>query len=84
MPHEVPERPWQKLGTDLFEFQGQNYLCVVDYFSKFPEICLLETNGRRSLGATFATRDAAKKEKKTLDLTKEWGSRRLCLNLFTR
>ena len=24
--HELPCRPWQKLGTDVFEFEGQKYL----------------------------------------------------------
>lgn len=43
IPHEVPISPWQKLGADLFVFRGQTYLCVVDYFSKFPEISLLQT-----------------------------------------
>ena len=37
-PHEVPTRPWQTLGTDLFEFEGENYLIIVDYYSKFPFI----------------------------------------------
>ena len=41
IPHEVPGRPWQKLGADIFEIRGKNYLCVVDYYSKFPEINLL-------------------------------------------
>ena len=35
LPHEVPTRPWQTLGTDLFEFKGENYLIIVDYYSKF-------------------------------------------------
>ena len=43
IPHEVPISPWQKLGADLFVFRGQTYFCVVDYFSKFPEISLLQT-----------------------------------------
>ena len=49
IPHEVPIRPWQKLGADLFEFKGQTYLCVVDYFSKFPEISLLQTKTASSV-----------------------------------
>jgi transposase InsO family protein len=35
-PHEVPAGPWEKLGMDLFEFQGAHYLLIADYFSKFP------------------------------------------------
>ena len=42
VPHEVPQRPWAKLGTDIFEFAGKPYLVVVDYFSKYPEVCRLE------------------------------------------
>ena len=42
VPHEVPQRPWAKLGTDIFEFAVKAYLVVVDYFSKYPEVCRLE------------------------------------------
>ena len=35
-PHGVPTGPWEKLGMDLFEFQGAHYLLIADYFSKFP------------------------------------------------
>ena len=35
---ELPDRPWQKIATDLFTLQGDNYLLMVDYFSKFPEV----------------------------------------------
>jgi hypothetical protein len=41
LPHDVPDRPWQKLGADIFTLFGKDYLLVVDYFSKFPEVCLL-------------------------------------------
>ena len=41
MPAEVPERPWQGLGIDLFSLNGQTYLLVVDYFSRFIEISIL-------------------------------------------
>ena len=37
-PHEIPSRPWQKVGADLFEVKGRDYLVVADYFSKFPEV----------------------------------------------
>lgn len=38
---DLPQHPWQKVGTDLFHFHGKEYLLVVDYFSSFPEIALL-------------------------------------------
>ena len=33
---EVPILPWTKLATDLFHFDGQSYLFIVDYTSQFP------------------------------------------------
>ena len=39
---ETPSRPWSILSTDLFEFKGSNYLVVVDHYSKWPELALLD------------------------------------------
>ena len=39
--HSVPERPWQKVGTDILTFKGRSYLITVDYFSQFFELDLL-------------------------------------------
>ena len=36
--HAVPDRPWEKVGTDLFHIEGRNYLVTVDYFSQFVEV----------------------------------------------
>ena len=41
IPHEIPDQPWVKVGTDLFNLKNKNYLLVVDYHSKLFEICLL-------------------------------------------
>ena len=35
IPSDVPERPWQTVGSDLFELNGSNYLLVVGYLSAF-------------------------------------------------
>ncbi|MCW4248453.1 MAG: transposase family protein [Candidatus Thiodiazotropha endolucinida] len=39
----LPERPWEKLGTDIFHWKGHNYLLVIDYYSRFIEIAKLTT-----------------------------------------
>ena len=36
--HEVPGRPWEKVGTDIFSISGRSYLVTVDYFSLFFEV----------------------------------------------
>ena len=38
MPTPFPERPWQMIGTDLFELDNLNYLIIVDYFSRYIEV----------------------------------------------
>ena len=38
IPHEIPDRPGAKVGADIFSFKNQEYLVVVDYYSKFPEV----------------------------------------------
>ena len=40
--HEVPLRPWEVVGADVFHFNNINYLCVVHYNSKFPIIRKLQ------------------------------------------
>lgn len=36
--HEIPQRAWSKVGTDVFHCTGKSYLLVVDYYSKFVEV----------------------------------------------
>ena len=40
-PHEVPTRPWSKLAADIFQFENEQYLLIVDYYSEFFEISKL-------------------------------------------
>ena len=41
--HEIPVHPWTKLVTDIFHFEGVSYLLVVDYTSRFPIVCKLNS-----------------------------------------
>ena len=38
IPIEILNRPWQKLGADLFFQGGKWYLSICDYYSKFPVV----------------------------------------------
>lgn len=38
LPHALPGRPWEKIGTDIFNHKGFALLLCVDYFKKYPEI----------------------------------------------
>ena len=33
---DVPKRAWNTLATDLFHWNGMEYLLVADFYSKFP------------------------------------------------
>ena len=39
--HEIPAFPWTKIATDMFHFEGDSYLVLVDYTSRYPIICKL-------------------------------------------
>ena len=41
-PTPLPELPWQRVATDLFEWQKATYLLIVDYFSRWIEIARLD------------------------------------------
>lgn len=43
MSHDIIDIPWFKLGCNLFEYGGKTYLLIVDYFSKYFEVSLLNT-----------------------------------------
>lgn len=36
--HKIIKIPWQKVGIDIFELNGESFILVVDYYSKYPEI----------------------------------------------
>ena len=40
--HNIPLRLWEVLGMGIFHFNNRNYLCTVDYHSKFPVVKRLE------------------------------------------
>ena len=42
IPIEIPFRPGQKLGMDLYFYKGKWYLLVCDYYSKLPVFRLMQ------------------------------------------
>ena len=38
MVSSYPQRPWERVGMDLFELQGKTYVIVVCYRSRWPEV----------------------------------------------
>lgn len=46
---KFPERPWTKVGADLFQWKEDQYLLVNDYFSWFVEITKLSSTTAASV-----------------------------------
>ncbi|XP_051782102.1 uncharacterized protein K02A2.6-like [Erpetoichthys calabaricus] len=42
IPTQVPDRPWQKVGMDLFEWSKRQYLLLIDFFSRYIEVVELK------------------------------------------
>ena len=40
--HKIPERPWSRVGSDLFSLHSKDYIVLVDYYSDFVEVDLLK------------------------------------------
>lgn len=38
-PHSVPYRPFEKIGVDIMTFGSVNFLVIIDYYSKWLEVC---------------------------------------------
>ena len=53
IPHKIPTSAWYTLGADVFYLNKQIYLCVVDYYNKFPVVCKLKDNSADALIHAF-------------------------------
>ena len=43
MPHNVLDGLWAQVGADLFQLNGHHYLLLVDYYSSFIEVSILNS-----------------------------------------
>ena len=48
-PTPFPEYPWQKVAIDLFEWKKTTYVLVVDYYSRYTEVCSLRSTSSASV-----------------------------------
>ena len=53
IPMPLPKRPWERVGTDLFELQGKNYIVIADYYSRYPEVIRLTSTTSASVIAAM-------------------------------
>ena len=53
-PHDVPSTPWTKLGTDMFQFNKEEYLLVTDYHSKYPIVYRMKNTTSASIASTMS------------------------------
>ena len=47
--HDIPLQPWEIFRADVFHYNNKNYLCMVDYNSKFPIVKRLEGLSAKNL-----------------------------------
>lgn len=40
---EIPQHPWEIVAVDLFCAKQQNYMVIIDYFSRYPELATLRS-----------------------------------------
>ena len=51
--HEVPTVPWSKVATDIFHYESQPYLLIVDYTSRFPIVRRLKSMSAQNITEHF-------------------------------
>ena len=54
IPSEIPDYPWQVVGSDIFQVQGTYYLLNVDYYSKWVNVSKLEDLTTKSVISEFS------------------------------
>ena len=49
MSTPLPDYPWQRVASDLFQLISANYTVVIDYFSRYPEVIQLKSTTSRAI-----------------------------------
>lgn len=53
-PQPLPARPFQRVTCDLFQWNGQDYLLLIDYFSRFIELDQLRSTTSSAVVAALS------------------------------
>ncbi|XP_021341384.1 uncharacterized protein K02A2.6-like [Mizuhopecten yessoensis] len=49
LPRNIPDRPWQTIATSLFSWNGEDFVVIVDYFSRYFEVSKLPSTTSNSV-----------------------------------
>ena len=55
MTYPVPDRPFYRVGADLFDCHGKSHIVMTDYLSNYPEIATLQTTSSKAVIALLKT-----------------------------
>ena len=53
LDHEIPPLPWSKVATDIFHYESQSYLLIVDHTSRFPIVRKLKSMSAQHVAKHF-------------------------------
>ena len=51
---EIAAVPWTKIASDIFHFQNDSYLLIVDFTSRFPVVCQLTSMTAKHVASHFS------------------------------
>jgi transposase InsO family protein len=54
-PHDIPTKPWMKLASDMFTIDGDDYLLMTDYHSKYPVLCKMPNTRSETVAKAAST-----------------------------
>ena len=49
IPSELPDHPWQKIGTDLLYLKKSNSILIIDYFSRYIYVIKLKSKTSQAI-----------------------------------
>ena len=55
IPSNFPDYPWQQVAADFFQLKGSDYIVIVDYFSRYPEVYKLTSTTSKSIITSLKT-----------------------------